>query len=61
MSRQRLLSILWAIEFIVGLSPAAVLMVIGLVPYLVVTPAVLSLLLRGKLRLCKPRLCSMGQ
>jgi hypothetical protein len=47
MNRQRLLSILWAIEFIVGLLPAAILIVVGLIPYLVSTPAVLSLLLKG--------------
>jgi hypothetical protein len=47
MNRPRLLSILWAIEFIVGLLPAAILIIVGLVPYLVATPAVFSLLLKG--------------
>ena len=47
MNRPRLLSILWAIEFIVGLLPAAILIIVGLVPYLVAAPAVLSLLLKG--------------
>jgi hypothetical protein len=47
MRRQRLLSILWATELIVGLSPAALLIVIGLVPYLVAIPVVFSMLLKG--------------
>ena len=47
MNRLRLLSILWAIEFIVGLLPAAILIIVGIVPYLVSTPAVLSLLLKA--------------
>ncbi len=47
MNRQRLFSILWAVEFMVGLLPAAILIVVGLVPYLVALPAVLSLLLNG--------------
>jgi len=47
MNRPRLLSILWATEFIVGLFPAAILMIVGIVPYLVSTPAVLPLLLKG--------------
>jgi peptidoglycan/LPS O-acetylase OafA/YrhL len=48
MNRQRLFSILWAIEFIVGLLPAALLIVVGLVPYMVVTPALLYGLLKGE-------------
>jgi hypothetical protein len=47
MNRQRVMSILWPIEFIAGLLPAAILIVVGLVPYLVATPAVLFLLLKG--------------
>lgn len=47
MNRLRLLSILWAIEFIVGLFPAAILICVGLVPYLIASPVVLSLLLKG--------------
>jgi|SRR5580700_11547878 hypothetical protein len=47
MNRQRLLSILWAIEFIAGLLPAVILIVVGFFPYLVAAPAVLSGLLKG--------------
>jgi hypothetical protein len=48
MNRTRLFSIIWAIEFIVGLLPAALVIVVGLVPYLVVTPAILYGLLKGE-------------
>lgn len=47
MNRQRLLSILWATEFIAGLLPAAILIIVGLIPYLVAIPAVLSALQEG--------------
>jgi hypothetical protein len=60
MSRQRLLSILWATELIVGLSPAAFLIVIGLVPYLVATPAVFPLLLKGDASIVKTAIVLNG-
>jgi hypothetical protein len=43
-TRQRLFSILWTIEFIAGLLPAVVLIIVGFIPYLVATLAILSAL-----------------
>jgi hypothetical protein len=47
MNRQRLFSILWAVEFILGVLPAAVLLIVSFVPYLVMLPAVPSMLFSG--------------
>src|ERR1700730_8856921 len=45
MNRQSTGSILWAIEVIAGLLPAVILLIVSLVPYVVMLPAVPSMLL----------------
>jgi hypothetical protein len=48
MNRQRILSVLWALEFIVGLIPAVVMLGMGFVSYAVVLQVVPRLLHSGE-------------
>ncbi|MFZ0817296.1 MAG: hypothetical protein WAM78_17370 [Candidatus Sulfotelmatobacter sp.] len=50
MNRQRLLAVLWASELAAGVLPAAIMVIVGLVPYLVTLPAMPSMLLSGDVR-----------
>jgi hypothetical protein len=60
MNGERVMSILWPIEFIAGLLPAAILIAVGLVPYVVATPAVISLLLKGDTAILKTAIVLNG-
>src|ERR1700687_3673208 len=48
MNRQRLLSILWGIEIIVGVLPAIIMLGMGLISYLVLLQVVPQLLRNGE-------------
>jgi hypothetical protein len=48
MNRQRVLSVLWAVEFIVGLVPAVVMLGMGLVSYVILLQVVPRLLHSGE-------------
>jgi hypothetical protein len=60
MSRQRLFQILWAAEFVVGLSPAVLLVIIGLPSYLVALPAVLIGCFSGELAVVRTAIVLNG-